>query len=71
MNRTPDDSPGGPPGHDRTPQEHTVIGRRLGHDDRMQLVGPGPEEARAELLNRSVDVGEIQVVGVNPIPPPS
>jgi catechol 2,3-dioxygenase-like lactoylglutathione lyase family enzyme len=36
----------------------------------LQLVVPDIEAARAELLARGVDVGEVQVVGVNPRPVP-
>ncbi|MEH0973507.1 VOC family protein [Micromonospora sp. CPCC 205546] len=36
----------------------------------LQLVVPDLRRARAELLERGVDVGEIQVVGENPRPVP-
>jgi catechol 2,3-dioxygenase-like lactoylglutathione lyase family enzyme len=36
----------------------------------LQLVVPDLEAARAELLERGVDAGEIQVVGENPRPQP-
>ena len=36
----------------------------------LQLVVPDLEAARAELLERGVDVGEIQVVGQSPTPQP-
>lgn len=34
----------------------------------LQLVVPDVEAARAELLSRGVEVGEVQVVGKNPMP---
>jgi catechol 2,3-dioxygenase-like lactoylglutathione lyase family enzyme len=36
----------------------------------LQLVVPDIEAARAELLERGLDVGEVQVVGANPGPVP-
>lgn len=36
----------------------------------LQLVVPDIEAARAELLERGVEVGEVQVVGENPRPQP-
>jgi catechol 2,3-dioxygenase-like lactoylglutathione lyase family enzyme len=34
----------------------------------LQLVVPDIHKARAELLDRGVDVGEVQVLGENPVP---
>jgi catechol 2,3-dioxygenase-like lactoylglutathione lyase family enzyme len=34
----------------------------------LQLVVPDINKARAELLDRGVDVGEVQVLGENPVP---